>query len=144
MRRHFSRRSPLASHKFVDSFQKPRAKSVFHCAPNRMCTDTFQGLLIVVHVMNFCVCCFMIFEISRMVETCRAGATVPLAISVPEVSVLWNFGVYSFNFVHHIWSSQTSWAVFSNDACSAISKNFTPIGNLPLYNSLYCDNILRE
>jgi hypothetical protein len=23
-------------------------------------------------------------------------------------------------------------------------ENITPIGNLPLYNSLYCDNILHE
>jgi hypothetical protein len=72
--------------------------------------------------MNFCVCCFMISEVSRMVEACSAVATVQLAISVPEVSVLWNFGVYSFSVVHHVWSSRTAWAVSSNDACSAISK----------------------
>ena len=42
--------------------------------------------------------------------------------SVPEVSVLWNFGVYSFSVVYHIWNTRTARAVFSNDACSDISK----------------------
>ena len=46
--------------------------------------------------------CFMIAKASRIVGTCRASATIQLAISVPEVSVLWNFGVYSFRVVHHI------------------------------------------
>jgi len=62
-----------------------------------MCTEPFQDLLIGVHVINFCVCCFMISEVSRMVGTCRTRAIVRLAISMLEVSVLWNFGVYSLS-----------------------------------------------
>lgn len=49
------------------------------------------------------------------------------AYSVPEVSVLWNFGAYSFSVVYHIWSSRMARAVFSNDACSAISKILHPL-----------------
>ena len=105
MRRHFSSSSPLTSHTYVESFRKPCARSAFPCAPKHMCTESFQGLLIGVHVKNFCVCCSMISEVSRLVETCRAIATVQLAISVPKASVLWNSGVYSLPEVFVLWKS---------------------------------------
>lgn len=87
----------------------------------------FQGLLIGVHVMNFCVCCLQVSEFPRIMETYISRATVLLAISVPEITVLWNLcGVHPVSVVHHIWRYGTARPVFSNDVCSAISKILHP------------------
>jgi len=50
--------------------------------------------------------CLLLYDagVSRLVEACRATATVQLAISVPEVSVLRQFGVYSLPEVSVLWN----------------------------------------
>jgi hypothetical protein len=99
--------------------------SVLHQNAFAQNPSPFIGLLIGGNVMNFCVCSFVISEVSRMVETCRS-----------KVHYIW---LYLCQKLRRLLCLCCASNVKFSDGPSSLQQrrlfcyfeNFTPIGNIP-------------